>query len=416
VRLDWEGLIVVKKSVASLGQEALKGKRVLVRVDFNVPLDESGTITDDTRIRAALPTINHLRENGARVILVSHLGRPKGFDDSLRLTPVAKRLSELIGQTVVKTDDVIGPEVEAAVNALGDGQVLLLENVRFYPEEEKNNPEFAQNLSALADLYVNDAFGTAHRAHASTEGVARYLRPAVAGFLLQKELEYLGKALESPERPVLAIMGGAKVSDKIQLIQNMLTKVNSIFIGGAMAYTFLKAQGYSVGASRCETSTTKKDGTVIDLLKLALDLVAEAKERGVTFLLPVDHRTNDKFANMDEANVTPDANIPDGQMALDIGPKTEALYVAEVQKSKTIIWNGPMGVFELSGFAKGTFAVAHALADSDSLSIVGGGDSASAAEKAGISEKLSHVSTGGGASLEFLEGKILPGVAALDEA
>ncbi|AGY59816.1 phosphoglycerate kinase [Gloeobacter kilaueensis] len=407
---------MAKKTVDALGAAELRGKRALVRVDFNVPLDESAQITDDTRIRAALPTIRQLIDGGARVILVSHLGRPKGFDDQLRLSPVAKRLGELLSKPVAKVDDVIGPEVEEAVKKLQDGDVLLLENVRFYPEEEKNNPEFAQKLASLADLYVNDAFGTAHRAHASTEGVARYLRPAVAGLLLQKELEYLGKALESPERPVLAIMGGAKVSDKIQLIQNMLTKVDSIVIGGAMAYTFLKAQGIATGASRCETSTTKKDGTTIDLLKLALDLLAEAKERGVTFLLPVDHRTNDKFADSDTPNVTPDANIPEGQMALDIGPKTEALYVAEVKKARTVIWNGPMGVFELPGFSHGTFAVAQALAESDNLSIVGGGDSASAAEKAGIVDQLSHVSTGGGASLEFLEGKILPGVAALDEA
>ncbi|MBC8123537.1 MAG: phosphoglycerate kinase [Gemmatimonadaceae bacterium] len=406
---------MAKKSVADLKEIDLQGKRALVRVDFNVPLDE-GKITDDTRIRAALPTIQYLVEHGARVILVTHLGRPKGFDESLRLTPIAERLSELLGQPVIKTDDVIGPQVEQTVMGLQNGQVALLENVRFYPEEEKINPEFAQKLSALAELYVNDAFGTAHRAHASTEGVARYLRPSVAGFLLQKELEYLGKALEDPERPVLAIMGGAKVSDKIQLIRNMLGKVDSIVIGGAMAYTFLKAQGLETGASRCETSTTKKDGTTIDLLQLALDLLTEAKERNVTFLLPVDHRTNSTFADNPEPPVTEDANIPEGQMALDIGPKTETLYVDEVKKSRVVIWNGPMGVFELPGYSHGTFAVAHALAESDSLSIVGGGDSASAAEQAGVVDKLSHVSTGGGASLEFLEGKTLPGVAALDEA
>lgn len=406
---------MAKKSVADLKEIDLQGKRALVRVDFNVPLDD-GKITDDTRIRAALPTIQYLVEHGARVILVTHLGRPKGFDESLRLTPVAERLSELLGQPVIKTDDVIGPQVEQTVMGLQNGQVALLENVRFYPEEEKNNPEFAQKLSALAELYVNDAFGTAHRAHASTEGVARYLRPSVAGFLLQKELEYLGKALEDPERPVLAIMGGAKVSDKIQLIRNMLGKVDSIVIGGAMAYTFLKAQGLETGASRCETSTTKKDGTTIDLLQLALDLLSEAKERNVTFLLPVDHRTNSTFADNPEPPITEDANIPEGQMALDIGPKTEMLYVNEVKKSRVVIWNGPMGVFELPGYSHGTFAVAQALAESDSLSIVGGGDSASAAEKAGVVDKLSHVSTGGGASLEFLEGKTLPGVAALDEA
>lgn len=406
---------MAKKSVADLKEIDLQGKRALVRVDFNVPLDD-GKITDDTRIRAALPTIQYLVEHGARVILVTHLGRPKGFDESLRLTPIAERLSELLGQPVIKTNDVIGPQVEQTVMGLQDGQVALLENVRFYPEEEKNNPEFAQKLSALAELYVNDAFGTAHRAHASTEGVARYLRPSVAGFLLQKELEYLGKALEDPERPVLAIMGGAKVSDKIQLIRNMLGKVDSIVIGGAMAYTFLKAQGLETGASRCETSTTKKDGTTIDLLQLALDLLSEAKERNVTFLLPVDHRTNSTFADNPEPPITEDANIPEGQMALDIGPKTETLYVNEVKKSRVVIWNGPMGVFELPGYSHGTFAVAQALAESDSLSIVGGGDSASAAEKAGVVDKLSHVSTGGGASLEFLEGKTLPGVAALDEA
>lgn len=380
----------------------VKGKRVLVRVDFNVPLDASGKITDDTRIRAALPTIQYLLDAGAAVILMSHLGRPKGVDEALRLDPVAARLSELIGRLVRKVNDCVGPQVEATARALQPGEVLLLENLRFYKEETQNDPEFAKKLASLADVYVNDAFGAAHRAHASTAGVAAYL-PAAAGLLLAKELEVLGNALERPERPFLAILGGAKVADKIGVIRNLLTKVDTLLIGGGMGYTFLKAKGYEVGRSLLDA----------ERIELAKELMAEAERRGVRLLLPVDVVVADRFSNDANTKVVPVDAIPPDWEGLDIGPKTRELFAAEVKKARTIIWNGPLGAFEMPTFAAGTRAVAEALAQSDGTTIIGGGDSAAAVEQFGLAGAMSHISTGGGASLEFLEGKILPGVAAL---
>lgn len=389
-----------KKSIQDVD---VQGKRVLVRVDFNVPVDENRKVTDDTRIRAALPTIKYLTGKGAKVILVSHFGRPKGqVNDKYRLDPVVGRLSELLGQPVAKTGDCIGPEVQDAVGKLQPGDVLLLENVRFYPGEEKNDEGLAKDLASLADLYVNDAFGAAHRAHASTAGVAKFL-PAVAGFLMQKEIEIMGKALKDPERPFVAIIGGAKVSDKIGVIENLLGKVDSLIIGGGMANTFLKAQGYEVGKSLIEA----------EKVELAGSLINQAKERGVRLLLPVDVIAAEAFS-ADAAHKVVDVNaIPAEWMALDIGPKTSEQYAGTVKAAKTIVWNGPMGVFELEAFAKGTEAVAKALAESGAITIVGGGDSVAAVEKVGVADKMTHISTGGGASLEFLEGKALPGVEAL---
>jgi phosphoglycerate kinase len=380
----------------------VKGKRVLVRVDFNVPLDEARHITDDTRIRAALPTIEHLLNEGAAVILMSHLGRPKGVDDALRLDPVATRLSELLGRPVKKVDDCVGPEVEAAARELGPGEVLLLENLRFYKEETANDPEFARRLASIADVYVNDAFGAAHRAHASTAGVADYL-PAAAGLLLARELDVLGGALENPERPFVAILGGAKVSDKIGVITNLLTKVDALLIGGGMAYTFLKAKGYEVGKSLLDA----------ERIELAKELMAEAEKRGVRLLLPVDVVIADDFSEDASTREVDVDSIPADWEALDIGPKTRQLFAEEVAKAKTIVWNGPMGVFEMAPFAHGTRAVAEALAASKGTTIIGGGDSAAAVQQFGLAERMTHISTGGGASLEFLEGKVLPGVAAL---
>ncbi|MGI6567820.1 MAG: phosphoglycerate kinase [Firmicutes bacterium] len=383
----------------------VKGKRVFVRVDFNVPMDENQNITDDKRIRAALPTIQYLIDQGARVILASHLGRPKDQpEDKFRMDPVAKRLAELLGKEVTKVDDCIGPEVETAVAGLKDGDVLLLENVRFYPGEKKNDPEFAKNLAGLAEIYVNDAFGAAHRAHASTAGIAQYL-PAAAGFLLQKEIEVMGKALNDPERPFVAILGGAKVADKIGVINNLLQKVDTLIIGGGMAYTFLKAQGYEIGTSLLDA----------DSLTLAKELMEAAKERGVKFLLPVDIVIADRFAADAAYEVVPADQMRAGWMGMDIGPQTVELFSQEIKTAKTVVWNGPMGVFEMPNFAKGTQAVAQVMADSDAITIIGGGDSAAAVEQAGLADKLSHVSTGGGASLEFLEGKALPGVEALND-
>ncbi|NLY52092.1 MAG: phosphoglycerate kinase [Firmicutes bacterium] len=383
----------------------VKGKRVFVRVDFNVPMDENQNITDDKRIRAALPTIQYLIDQGARVILASHLGRPKDKpEDKFRMDPVAKRLAELLGKEVTKVDDCIGPEVEKAVSDLKDGEVLLLENVRFYPGEKKNDPEFAKSLANLAEIYVNDAFGAAHRAHASTAGVAQYL-PAAAGFLLQKEIEVMGKALEDPERPFVAILGGAKVADKIGVIKNLLQKVDTLIIGGGMAYTFLKAQGHEIGTSLLDA----------DSLDLARELMETAKERGVKFLLPVDIVIADRFAADAAYEVVPSDQMRADWMGMDIGPKTVELFSQEIKSAKTVVWNGPMGVFEMPNFAKGTQAIAQVMAESDAITIVGGGDSAAAVEQAGLADKLSHVSTGGGASLEFLEGKALPGVEALND-
>jgi len=400
---------VSKKTVADLTSSDLSGKRVLVRADFNVPVDDAGNITDDTRIRAALPTINYLKDNGAKVILSSHFGRPKGVDEKLRLTSVAERLSELLGQPVVKTDDCIGDEVAAEVAALENGQVLLLENVRFYPEEEKNDPEFAKKLASNADLYVNDAFGTAHRAHASTEGVTHYLSPSVGGFLIQKELEYLQNAIENPQRPLAAIIGGSKVSSKIGVIEKLLEKCDKLFIGGGMIFTFYKARGLSVGKSLVEE----------DKLELAKSLEAKAKERGVELLLPTDVVVADKFAPDANSQVVSIENIPDGWMGLDIGPDSVKFFQDALADCKTVIWNGPMGVFEFDKFAAGTEAIAHTLAEltpKGTTTIIGGGDSVAAVEKVGLADQMSHISTGGGASLELLEGKKLPGIEALDDA
>lgn len=379
------------------------GKRVLVRVDFNVPLDGEGNVADDTRIRAALPTIQYLLEKQARVILVSHLGRPKGkVDERYRLDPVARRLSELLGRPVVKVDDCIGDEPRRAVQEMQPGDVILLENVRFHPGEEKNEEKFARQLAELADVYVNDAFGTAHRAHASTEGVAHFL-PAAAGFLMEKEINMLGQALSNPGRPFVAILGGAKVSDKIDVIENLLGKVNTLLIGGGMANTFLAARGLALGKSLVET----------DKVALAGDLINRAQKAGVKLLLPVDLVVARAARPDAEPKVVPVDAVPEDWMALDIGPETVKNYVAEVRDAGTVIWNGPMGVFEMAPFAAGTFELARALAESKATTIVGGGDTAAAVEKAGVAGRMSHVSTGGGASLEFLEGKTLPGVAVL---
>lgn len=398
-----------KKTLANLSSSDLSGKRALVRVDFNVPLDDQGNITDDTRIRAALPTIQDLIKKGAKVILASHFGRPKGVDDKLCLTPVAKRLSELLGQEVVKCDDCIGEEVASKVAGMQNGQVLLLENVRFYPEEEKNDPEFAQKLAANADLYVNDAFGTAHRAHASTEGVTHYLSPSVAGYLIEKELQYLQSAIENPQRPLAAIIGGSKVSSKIGVIETLLDKCDKLLLGGGMIFTFYKARGLNVGKSLVEE----------DKLELAKSLEAKAKERGVDLLLPTDVVVADKFAADANAQTVSVDNIPPDGMGLDIGPDSVKTFQAALAECKSVIWNGPMGVFEFDKFAVGTEAIARTLADLTKqgvISIIGGGDSVAAVEKVGVAEQMSHISTGGGSSLELLEGKELPGIAALDDA
>jgi phosphoglycerate kinase len=388
----------------SIRDVELSGKRVFCRVDFNVPMQD-GIITDDTRIRAAVPTIRYLTEAGAKVILASHFGRPKGaVVEEMRLTAVGKHLETLLGRPVKKLDDCVGPEVEAAVAAMQNGDVVLLENVRFQPGEEKNDPELAKRFASLADLFVNDAFGAAHRAHASTAGIAAYI-PAVAGLLMEKEIQFLGGALSRPERPFTAIVGGAKVKDKIAVIENLLTKVDTLIIGGGMANTFLKAQGFGVGASLCED----------DKLDLARSLMAQAKERGVQLLMPVDVVVADRFAP-DAAKQTVPANaIPDGWMALDIGPESVALFREAIVASRTVVWNGPMGVFEMDAFAQGTIGVAQAMADCKGTTIIGGGDSVAAVEKAGVAEKMTHISTGGGASLEFMEGKELPGVAVLQD-
>ena len=401
---------MAKKTVASLTASDVSGKRVLIRADFNVPLDDQGNITDDTRIRAALPTIQDLTGKGAKVILTSHFGRPKGkFVDSMRLTPVAKRLGELLGQDVIKCDDCIGDAVTAAINGMQNGQVALLENVRFYPGEEANDPEFAKQLAANADLYVNDAFGTAHRAHASTEGVTKYLSPSVAGYLIEKELQYLQAAIENPQRPLAAIIGGSKVSSKIGVIETLLEKVDKLLIGGGMIFTFYKARGLNVGKSLVEE----------DKLELAKTLEAKAKERGVDLLLPTDVVVADNFAADANAQTVSIDAIPDGWMGLDIGPDSIQVFQDALKQCKSVIWNGPMGVFEFDKFAKGTEAIAHTLSDLTGqgvTTIIGGGDSVAAVEKVGVAEKMSHISTGGGASLELLEGKELPGIAALDDA
>ena len=386
----------------------VSGKRILVRADFNVPLDGSGNITDDTRIKAALPTIQDLVGKGGKVILCSHMGRPKGaVKEELRLTPVAKRLSELLGQEVTKCDDCIGDAVASTVNGMNNGQVVLLENLRFHNEEEANDPEFAKQLAANADLYVNEAFGTAHRAHASTEGVTHYLSPSVAGYLIEKELDYLQDAVDNPKRPLAAIIGGSKVSSKIGVIETLLDKCDKLLIGGGMIFTFYKARGLKVGNSLVEE----------DKLELAKSLEAKAKEQGVELLLPTDVVVADNFAPDANAKTVSINDIPDGWMGLDIGPDSIKVFQDALADCNAVIWNGPMGVFEFDKFAAGTEAIAHTLAGkSDAVTIIGGGDSVAAVEKVGVAEKMSHISTGGGASLELLEGKTLPGIVALDEA
>ncbi|MCP9818911.1 phosphoglycerate kinase [Synechococcus sp. Cruz-9H2] len=401
---------MAKRSLTSLSAADLQGKRVLVRVDFNVPLDESGAISDDTRIRAALPTITDLTAKGARVILAAHFGRPKGeVNEAMRLTPVAARLSELLGKPVVKTESCIGPDAEAKVAAMADGDVVLLENVRFFADEEKNETEFARKLAALAEVYVNDAFGAAHRAHASTEGVTEFLTPNVAGHLMEKELQYLQGAIDEPKRPLAAIVGGSKVSSKIGVLESLIDKCDKVLIGGGMIFTFYKARGLAVGKSLVEE----------DKLELARELEAKAAAKGVQLLLPTDVVLADAFSPDANTLTTSVTEIPDGWMGLDIGPDSLKAFQAALADCKTVIWNGPMGVFEFDKFAAGTNGVAHTLAELSAqgcCTIIGGGDSVAAVEKVGVAEKMSHISTGGGASLELLEGKVLPGVAALDDA
>ncbi|QEK11858.1 phosphoglycerate kinase [Crassaminicella thermophila] len=393
-----------KKSIEDI---QVKGKKVLVRCDFNVPMDEDKNITDDIRIRGALPTIKYLIDNEAKVILMSHLGRPKGEpNQKYSLEPVAKRLAELLDKevTFASDEEVVGANAKKAVEAMKDGDVVVLENVRFRKEETKNDPEFAKELASLADIFVNDAFGTAHRAHASTAGVADYL-PCVSGYLIQKEIGVMGKALNNPERPFVAILGGAKVSDKIGVINNLLEKVDTLIIGGGMAYTFLKAKGLEIGKSLLEE----------DKIELAKELMNKAKEKGVNLLLPVDVVVAEEF-KADAAHKTVKVEeIPANMMGLDIGKESIEIFSKEIKKAKTVVWNGPMGVFEMPAFAIGTKGVAEAMAECDGTTIIGGGDSAAAAEQLGFADKMTHISTGGGASLEFLEGKELPGIAVVED-
>ena len=390
-----------KKTVEDL---QVAGKKVLVRCDFNVKM-ENGVITSDKRIVASLPTIKYLIKNGAKVILCSHLGRPKGeVVPEFSLAPVAARLSELLGQEVKMAKDVVGESAQALAADLKDGEVLLLENVRYEKGETKNDPELSKKFADLAELYVNDAFGSAHRAHSSTAGVAEHL-PAACGYLIQKEIEFIGGALENPKRPLVAILGGAKVSDKIGVITNLIDKCDTLIIGGGMAYTFMKSLGYNIGTSLLEA----------DKVELAAEMMKKAEEKGVKFLIPVDNKVGKEYAPDTETMVVDSDKIPDGWMGLDIGPKTQAIFADAVKDAGTVIWNGPMGVSEWEAFASGTVAVATAIADSEAISIIGGGDSAAAIQKLGFADKMSHISTGGGASLEYLEGKVLPGIAALNE-
>jgi len=391
-----------KKTVEDID---VSGKKVLVRCDFNVPFDAEGNITDPKRIDEALKTIKYLISHNAKVILCSHLGRPKGeFNMKYSLAPVAVYLSKVLGQNVKMAKDVIGESAKSIASSLKDGEVELIENVRFHKEEEKNDPAFAKELASLAEIYVNDAFGTAHRAHASTAGVAAYL-PAVCGYLIKKEITIMGGALANPKRPFVAILGGAKVSDKIGVINNLLEKVDTLIIGGGMAYTFMNALGYSIGTSLCES----------DKIELAKDMMAKAKEKNVKFLIPVDNIIADKYDAEANHKLVDSDKIPDGWMGLDIGPKTEMLFADAIKGAGTVVWNGPMGVSEWANFASGTTAVAKAVAESGSISIIGGGDSAAAVEKLGFADKMTHISTGGGASLEFLEGLELPGIACLND-
>jgi len=390
-----------KKTIEDI---SVAGKKVLVRCDFNVPIVD-GKITDDKRIVESLPTIKYLLNNNAKVILCSHMGRPKGeFNMKYSLAPVAERLSALLGKEVKLSKDVVGEDSQKLAAEVKEGEAILIENVRFHKEEEKNEPEFAKKLADLAEIYVNDAFGTSHRAHASTAGVADYL-PAACGYLIQKEIDVMGKALSDPKRPFVAILGGAKVSDKIGVIENLINKVDTLIIGGAMAYTFNKALGYDIANSRFEE----------DKLDLAKELMAKAESKGVKFLLPVDNRVGDNFAEDCNMLVVDSDNLPAGYMGLDIGPKTEALFAEAIKSAGTVVWNGPMGVFEWEKFAGGTKAVATAVAESGAISIIGGGDSAAAIEQLGFADRMTHISTGGGASLEFLEGKNLPGIACLND-
>lgn len=393
----------MKKSIQDI---SVKGKRCLVRVDFNVPQDSEGNVTDDTRIVGALPTIKYLVANGAKTILCSHLGRPKGqFNAKYTLAPVAEALEKLLGQKVIFVDDVVGEKVEKAVAELKEGEIMLLENTRFYKEEEADDKEFCKKLAKLADVFVNDAFGTAHRAHASTTGVAEFVKESVSGFLIKKELDVMGKALTNPDRPFVAVLGGAKVGDKIGVIRNLLEKADVVIVGGGMAYTFQKAKGYEVGTSLCE------DGCI----GLAKELMQQAKKKNVQLLLPVDNVVAAEFSNDAVRKVVDSDKIPADMMGMDIGPKTVELFCNAIKTAKTVVWNGPMGVFEMSNFANGTKQVAKAIAETDCVSIIGGGDSAAAIKQLGFADKVTHVSTGGGASLEFLEGKVLPGIDCLDD-
>jgi phosphoglycerate kinase len=395
----------MKKCISDLRDGELQGKRVLVRVDFNVPMDKQRNITDDMRIRAALPTIRYLIDRGAMVILVSHLGRPDGVTEGLRMNPIAKRLEELLGKKVIKLNDCIGEEVETAISKMVGGDVVMLENVRFHPEEEENDAAFSKQLAALADVYVNDAFGTAHRAHASTEGVARIL-PGVCGFLIRKELEVMGKSLDDPQRPFVAIIGGAKVSSKIMVIRNLAQKVDTLIIGGGMIYTFLKAQGLEVGKSLVEEK----------FIEQAKGIWAELNAMArLKLIIPVDVVIATELAAGVPSKVVPIDRIPADMMGVDIGPETVELFKESIRTAGTIIWNGPVGVFEIEAFARGTNEIARALASSKAVTIIGGGDSASAVEKAGVADRITHISTGGGASLEYLEGKALPGIAILQD-
>ena len=383
----------------------LKNKKVLVRCDFNVPMDEEKNITDNTRIVAALPTIKYLLENNCAIILCSHLGRPKGeFKPEFSLKPVAKELSKLLNKEIIMANDVIGEDAKSKANNLQNGQIMLLENVRFHREETDNDPEFSKQLASMAEIYVNDAFGAAHRAHSSTSGVAQYL-PAVSGFLIEKELKFLGNALNNPERPFVAIMGGAKVSDKIGVIDSLLEKVDTLIIGGGMAYTFFKAQGYEVGNSICE----------MDKLDLAKDLMEKAKNKGVKLMLPVDTKIGKEFKPDTESKTVSWTEIPEGWEGFDIGEESIKMFAEEIKKAKTVVWNGPLGLFEFDQFAIGTNSIAEVLSQIDATTIIGGGDSAAAVRKAGLENKMTHISTGGGASLEFLEGKKLPGIECLQD-
>lgn len=402
-----EGVEIMKLNKKTIEDISVKGKKVLVRCDFNVPLKD-GVITDENRLVGAMPTIKHLVDNGAKVILCSHLGKPKGeAKPELSLLPVAKRLSEMLNKEVVFADDanVVGENAKKAVEAMNEGDVVLLQNTRYRKEETKNGEEFSKELASLADVFVNDAFGTAHRAHCSTVGAGEFLAERACGYLIQKEIKFLSGAIETPERPFVAILGGAKVSDKINVINNLLDKVDTLIIGGGMAYTFLKAQGYSIGTSLLEA----------DKVDYALEMVKKAEVKGVKLLLPVDHVTGAEFNAETEPVITEDQNIAEGFMGLDIGPKTAKMYENAVKEAKTVVWNGPMGVFEFKNFAKGTISVAEALAESDACTIIGGGDSAAAVNILGFGDKMTHISTGGGASLELLEGKELPGIVALED-